>query len=232
MSFKNVLKFLFILFVFLFVGNNVFAGTFGYANGGISIESRRINDRLFGSKFYLSERGEIQSINVYVNFGSNGEMKVAIYDNNEDFIVETLAYVNTAGNLPAGWFELTFAENPILEIGNYWLVITGNDRTLYTNYVYFELNTTLETWEDYDAGYLYTNGFPLIFDPNTSAGSRNMAIYGTYVIPATYISIPADFTTSTLAYAGNLFTDLSLVIILTIGLPVGFWVIKKVIALV
>lgn len=35
-----------------------------------------------------------------------------------------------------------------------------------------------------------------------------------------------------LAYAGNLFTDLSLLIILIIGLPLGFWVISRVISLV
>lgn len=48
----------------------------------------------------------------------------------------------------------------------------------------------------------------------------------------TYITIPAGFDTDLLAYAGALFTDLSLVIQLAIGLPVGFWIIRKVIGLV
>lgn len=45
----------------------------------------------------------------------------------------------------------------------------------------------------------------------------------------TYITIPADYATSTLAYAGSMFTDLSDLVMLVIGLPVAFWVIQKVI---
>lgn len=37
---------------------------------------------------------------------------------------------------------------------------------------------------------------------------------------------------ASLAYAGTLFTDLKYIIILVIGLPLGFWVIRKVISLV
>jgi len=44
--------------------------------------------------------------------------------------------------------------------------------------------------------------------------------------------IDAGFVTSTLAYVGQLFTDTSLIVMLAIGLPLGFWVIKKVISLV
>jgi len=40
--------------------------------------------------------------------------------------------------------------------------------------------------------------------------------------------MPADM----LAYAGTLFTDLSLIVVLAVGLPLGFWVIRKVISLV
>jgi len=48
----------------------------------------------------------------------------------------------------------------------------------------------------------------------------------------TYITVPAGMPADLLAYAGDLFTDLSLVIILAIGLPMGFWVIRKIISLV
>lgn len=48
----------------------------------------------------------------------------------------------------------------------------------------------------------------------------------------TYITIPGTFGADLLAYAGDLFTDLTAVIVLAIGLPMGFWVIKKVISLV
>lgn len=49
---------------------------------------------------------------------------------------------------------------------------------------------------------------------------------------ANYITLPEGFVTNALAYAGQLFTDTSLLIILAIGLPLAFWVIKKVISLV
>lgn len=47
-----------------------------------------------------------------------------------------------------------------------------------------------------------------------------------------YLTISTEFSTSTLAYAGQLFTDLSVPIIMIIGLPMGFWVIRKIISLV
>lgn len=44
--------------------------------------------------------------------------------------------------------------------------------------------------------------------------------------------VDAGFITSMLAYVGNLFTDLNLLIVLVIGLPLAFWVVRKVISLV
>lgn len=46
------------------------------------------------------------------------------------------------------------------------------------------------------------------------------------------ITLPVDFVNDALAYTGTIFTDLSLLIVLIIGLPLAFWVIKKVISLV
>ena len=48
----------------------------------------------------------------------------------------------------------------------------------------------------------------------------------------TILTVPADMATDALAYAGTLFTDTKLLIILAIGLPLAFWVIRKVIGLV
>jgi len=44
--------------------------------------------------------------------------------------------------------------------------------------------------------------------------------------------IDAAFITGMLAYVGDLVTDLNLLILLIIGLPLGFWVIRKTISLV
>jgi len=46
------------------------------------------------------------------------------------------------------------------------------------------------------------------------------------------ITLPVDFTTTILAYVGDLFTDLNVLIVLVIGLPLAFWIIRKTISLV
>lgn len=46
------------------------------------------------------------------------------------------------------------------------------------------------------------------------------------------LTIDSDFVTSTLAYAGQLVTDTKVLIILAIGLPLGFWVIRRLIGLI
>lgn len=48
----------------------------------------------------------------------------------------------------------------------------------------------------------------------------------------TYITVPAGMPADILAYSGDLFTDLTLLIILAVGLPLGFWVIRRVVSLV
>lgn len=65
-----------------------------------------------------------------------------------------------------------------------------------------------------------------------------LAGIGAAVLPATtlaagtYINLPVNFIEDCMAYVSGLFTDLSLVVILAIGLPLGFWVIRKTITLV
>jgi hypothetical protein len=46
------------------------------------------------------------------------------------------------------------------------------------------------------------------------------------------LQVATTTATDLLAYAGQLFTDLQSIIILTIGLPIGFWVITQMINLV
>jgi len=45
------------------------------------------------------------------------------------------------------------------------------------------------------------------------------------------ITLPVDFVATTTAYVGALWTDVSPLIYLAVGLPLGFWVIRKVIGL-
>lgn len=46
------------------------------------------------------------------------------------------------------------------------------------------------------------------------------------------ISVSQSDITGIMAYVGDLWTDLNLLIVLVIGLPIAFWVIRKVISLV
>jgi len=46
------------------------------------------------------------------------------------------------------------------------------------------------------------------------------------------ITLPDGFTDDMLAYVGQLFTDLNLLILVVLGIPVAFWIISKVIGLV
>ena len=60
-------------------------------------------------------------------------------------------------------------------------------------------------------------------------GRKIISKFGNIML--TIITLPVDFATDMLAYAGELFTDLSTLIIIAIGLPVAFWVISKAIGL-
>lgn len=48
----------------------------------------------------------------------------------------------------------------------------------------------------------------------------------------TYITIDGGLPAAVLAYAGDLFTDLNLVIYLAVGLPMAFYIIRRIISLV
>lgn len=48
----------------------------------------------------------------------------------------------------------------------------------------------------------------------------------------TLITLPVDFMTNLTAYIGDVFTSLNPIILLAIGLPLGFWFVSKVIGLV
>jgi len=45
------------------------------------------------------------------------------------------------------------------------------------------------------------------------------------------LTIPDTFVTSTLAYVGGLATDLYPILAVVVGLPLGFWVLRKLISL-
>jgi len=59
-----------------------------------------------------------------------------------------------------------------------------------------------------------------------------MALLPFSAFAGTIATVDASFITSMLAYVGNVWTDFILLTALAIGLPLGFWVVRKVIGLV
>lgn len=221
MYFKNVFKVIAFVSILL-VGGNAYAGTFGYA-GGSKGSPFEIQDQITGSLYTLSEVADIQSVSAWIDFGQGtSKVKVGIYDVAGDLVAESIEYLNEAGNIDPAWFVFTFENPPLLQAGDYWLIVIGD-----TEYVYAYLESGTG-WETYQATSSY-NGLPSTFS-GIWAKVNNVVILATYREP--YVSIPSDIASTTLAYAGALFTDLAIPIILTIGLPMAFWVIKKIIALV
>lgn len=59
-----------------------------------------------------------------------------------------------------------------------------------------------------------------------------LLLSGSVFAVGNYITLPEGFVSDALAYVGGMFADLSVVIILAIGLPLAFYVIRKVVSLV
>jgi len=65
-----------------------------------------------------------------------------------------------------------------------------------------------------------------------------VAIFAVMCLPlmsfavANYITLPEGMVASIMEYGTQLFTDLNLIVILAIGLPLGFWLIRKILSLV
>ena len=66
----------------------------------------------------------------------------------------------------------------------------------------------------------------------TALSAAGMAIAGFCSPAGTYITLPNTAVADLTGYTGGLFTDLWLVIALVIGIPLAFYVIRKVISLV
>jgi hypothetical protein len=84
-----------------------------------------------------------------------------------------------------------------------------------------------------EAGYCVVTGQPAYVGENFVAVEDFNGTIETdnFVVVPAIASFPNDFISSLLAYAGRLFTDLNVLIILAIGLPVAFWIIKKILTL-
>lgn len=136
--------------------------------------------------------------------------------------------INNNADLLIGYFARGFLKGIIDEVRIYNRALSEVEILEHYNGI-FENETGLKLYLSMNEG-----AGEVAFD---SSGFENHgAIYGaTYTTHwgmSDILSIEPEMISSAMSYAGDLFTDLSLPIILTIGLPLGFWVIKKIISLV
>ena len=65
----------------------------------------------------------------------------------------------------------------------------------------------------------------------TGAVATALTLAGTVGATGTYVDVPLTAVADLTGYAGTLFTDLWVVIALAVGIPLAFYVIRKVIGL-
>jgi len=233
-QYKKII-FLLLTAVFLFFGGNVLAEVFGDGTGGYYLTSSSLTwpEQITGTKYYLPDKAEIQSISVYLYTQANQQkFRAGIYNWAGNLVGETDELLVAGAGLMDRWHVLNFSEKPILEQGDYWLVIAGYNAFApnYNSEVYRVSNTTGGTYQSLkDYGPL-----PSSFSGATLFDVLELSIFATYdVLPDNSIIqiYGSDITTLT-GTIGTLMSDVSVVVWLAIGLPLGFVVIKKTIALI
>lgn len=232
MSFKKIFKisiFLaMVLVLSILMTGKVAAGTFGSETELTSTSTFTAFDGwITGTKYYLPVDAEIQSISAWLKFAENGLTRAGIYDNSDNLVATTTIYENTSGLTGDVLINFTFAENPVLDIGYYWLVVYAYDTDTLS---YLATSTSGGTYQ------FEMEQEDLIF-PETFGQSYQYAeetfIFATYSeTSGTWITLSSDLPASIISFAADLFTDLNTLIVLAIGIPVAFWVSDKIIGLV
>jgi hypothetical protein len=144
----------------------VYAATsFGYSTVGSSQDDLVSTSRFVGTNFTLTEQANVTSIHVYMTQGVyEAKSKCAIYANDFTYVAESLEFTR----VDAGWFwyNYTFATNPILSAGQYFLCFWTNTYATGTNSRYnsgdfatqsIEGSGTYGTYPSTISSYNYTN---------------------------------------------------------------------------
>jgi len=217
--------------VFLFFGTSVLAETFGYDTEKVWwVESINLTtpEKVLGSKFNLSDRAEVQSVSAYLHINANNQfMRAGIYDWTGNLVAQSESITAPQGE---EWVIFSFLENPILERADYWLAITGVNQwgVGYDVYIYVIRDGTGGTYQKI---YSYSE-LPLSYADASFLDDRELVIYATYDVLPSILSISGENITTLLANAGTMVDDAKIVMVFAIGLPLGFWTIKKLIALI
>lgn len=248
MSFKNKFKILLFIFTFLFVGSNVSAS---FSDGFDTYTDGSLNGQ--GGWVGVAENLQVQATTTQAGSKAifspegHGGLKKALDSLNGKII----GYIRTT--LPTTSDSIAFgvgddytsayAEVYFTNVGtiDFWGDTMESIVVNYSPDVWYKIEIEWRnsdskvraraddgTWTNWlDPQQSWTK-IPFVF---LSAGGGE-GYWDSLTYNESYLTISTEFTTSTLAYAGQLFTDLSVPIILTIGLPLGFWVIKRIISLV
>ncbi len=249
MSFK-ILKFIFLISIFLFFGSGIKASTFDnfdfYNDGNLSGQGNWTGGSDAQIQGIITQGGSEKAVKVATStelsvrldfpfLMSKGNLSAWIRTEHKGFDIWPIDI-----NVSPGLATLGFSETGNIEF------ISGAGTTILLSDYSVDTWYKIEIeWRDSDSkvrGRVVNENWTAWQNPQSSwtqaeqvvltGGYNGIGYIDTLEYRVSTITISADFTTSTLAYAGALFTDLSLVIYLAIGLPLGFWVIRKVISLV
>ncbi len=142
--------------------------TFGNTN--IGSNGGGTANRIFGSKFKLTQSAIVSKITSYLSTYVGSYASAAIYSDSGGLPNELLAKTNSI-NLPYSFEWVDFSLNSFLSPGDYWLIIKCN--SCYYKYDSGGSNQWAATW-------WYDEGFPSQFGYVDHQEDWNMTIYATY----------------------------------------------------
>lgn len=152
--------------------------TSGATNGGA------INDQAVGSKYTLSEAGEISKLTVYIGNQGAGHgacnIRCGIYDDNgsggkPSTLLGSTSAAAISDNQALGWVDCMFSSPLALDAGNYYLVVQGD-----TNADGTQLYADLSSGVLYYLEDSYSNGLVNPAPSSVTLGTGNVCIYATY----------------------------------------------------
>ena len=245
---------IFLVFTLLFIGNNVFgASPFdnfdSYNDGSLTAQSDWVLD------------GGVNNFQVQATTTQGGSAKAVKIPQTAccPVVIKTIGLAN--GSI-IGWLQdatssstssigLYIYDETRSTIGELWFNSTGDidfwgntGETILTGYspdTWYEVEIEWRNSDSKVRARANSGAWSSWLDPQQAwttmgyialIGGGGEGYFDSLTYDPSHITISADFASSTLAYAGQLFTDLSVPIIMIVGLPMGFWVIRKIISLV
>ena len=206
---------------------------FDYYNTGDDSSDNAYDCAWIGQSFIASENYEITSIKVkiwklgspegeYLNFAIRKAENYQPIGNN--LTTGTIAVADLYTGSVGRWDNISLTPYRLEKGQQYAIIMWGDGRNLNdfrwrrdTNSSYI-LGKRVES-SDCGSTWSSTEGVDFMFET-----------YGLEYTPPV-IPVDADFVLNALAYVGDVWTDFKLVAIFGMGLPVGFYIVKKVVAL-